>query len=159
MQAGENEETKSLDDKLWQGTTDVLTASLQAMKAVADRGVCEGSDEVFDGKRRFKMVFRHKADDILTPTDYNVYEGPAARCEVEVLPVSGAWHKKPRGWASIQEQGRNKGSLPTVWLAKIDDEGPAVPVKMRVKTNYGTLFMHLVEYQNGDKAIKAAKED
>lgn len=159
LEAGEDETPKHLKDELVQGTTDALTAALQAMKAVADNGVCEGEDEVFDGKRRFKMVFRHKADEELTQSRYNVYEGIAAKCEVEVVPMGGAWHKKPRGWASIQEQGREKGSLPTVWLASIDEEGPAVPVKLRVKTDYGTLFMHLVEYENGDKVIKASTED
>ncbi len=159
VEAGKEEPSKDLSDDLVQGTTDALTATLQAMKAVASNGTCEGEDEVFDGKRRFRLIFRHQADDELTPTRYNVYEGLAARCEVEVVPVSGAWHKKPRGWASIQEQGREKGSLPTVWLAKIDDDGPAVPVKMRVKTDYGTLFMHLTEYKNDEKVITAKKDD
>ena len=65
----------------------------------------------------------------------------------------------PRGWLSIQEQGRSKGSLPTIWLAKIDKDGPAVPVKLRLKTDYGTLFSHLIDYKNGDKEIKAPIED
>ncbi len=153
MEAGEEKPPKQLDDALVQGTTDALTAMLQVMKSVAVGGECKGSEEVFDGKRRFTLVFRHVANDELTASRYNVYEGAAARCEVEVVPITGAWHKKPRGWASIQEQGREKGSLPTVWFAKINDEGPAVPVKMRVKTDYGTMFMHLVEYKNGDKTI------
>lgn len=157
IEAGREETPESLEDDLVQGTTDALTATLQAMEAVAKSGTCAGEDEVFDGKRRFRLIFHHIAEDMLIPTSYNVYEGPAARCEVEVIPVAGKWHEKPRGWASIQEQGREKGSLPTVWLASIDDEGPAVPVKLRVKTDYGTLFMHLVEYRNGDKFIAADK--
>lgn len=157
IEAGKDETPESLDDELVQGTTDALTATLNVMQSVAESGKCEGEDEVFDGKRRFKMVFRHVADDMLTPTEYNVYEGQAARCEVEVVPMTGEWHEKPRGWASIQEQGREKGSLPTFWLAKIDEQGPAVPVKLRVKTDYGTLFMHLVEYKNGERVIQAKK--
>lgn len=159
IEAGEDRTPKSLDDELVQGTTDAMTAALKVMQTVAEGNPCEGSDEVFDGSRRFKLVFRHEADDMLTPTSYNVYEGRAARCIVEVVPITGAWHEKPRGWLSIQEQGRDKGSLPTVWLAKIDEDGPAVPVKMRVKTDYGTLFMHLVEYKNGKKIIKTASGD
>jgi len=159
IEAGKDETPEKLEDGLVQGTTDALTATLKVMEAVGADGKCEGEDEVFDGKRRFKMVFRHVADDLLTPTEYNVYEGKAARCEVEVIPMTGEWHQKPRGWASIQEQGREKGSLPTFWLAKIDDEGPAVPVKMRVKTEYGTLFMHLIGYKNGDKVIEVRDED
>ncbi len=162
IEAGKEEPAKELDDELVQGTTDALTAALQAMKSVSSSGVCaeneNESDEIFDGRRRYKLVFHHRAEEMMTASDYNVYEGPAVRCEVEVVPVAGAWHKKPRGWASIQEQGRAKGSLPTVWLAKIDETGPAVPVKLRVKTDYGTLFMHLVQYDNGDKTITAEKE-
>ena len=84
---------------------------------------------------------------------YNLYEGSAEKCTVEVRPVAGRWHEKPRGWMSIQEQGREKGMLPTVWMAKMNENGPAVPVTVRVKTDYGTLFMHLVKYQSGDQVI------
>jgi len=153
FEGGQDESPETLEDDLVQGTTDALTATLQAMQAVSTTGLCEGEDEVFDGKRRFKLIFRHMDEEILAPTKYNIYEGVTVRCEIEVLPMSGAWHKKPRGWASIQEQGRNKGSLPTVWLAKLDEQGPAVPVKLRVKTDYGTLFMHMVGYENGNKKI------
>lgn len=147
--------TEEISPELVQGTTDALTATLSAMKKVAATGSCEGRDEVFDGKRRFALVFRHAADDMLTPTEYNVFQGRAARCEVEVLPVAGEWHKKPRGWMSIQEQGRDKGALPTVWFAKIAPEGPAVPVKIRVKTEYGVLFMHLIDYTGDGKTATA----
>lgn len=147
--------TESIDDELTQGTTDALTATLQVMKTVAETGSCESRDEVFDGKRRFALVFRHAAEEMLESTRYNVFKGKAARCEVEVVPVAGEWHKKPRGWMSIQEQGREKGSLPTVWMANIDEHGPAVPVKIRVRTDFGVLFMHLVNYTNGAQTIEA----
>ena len=58
---------------------------------------------------------------------------------------------------SIQEQGRERGTMPTVWLGKIAKNAPAIPVKIRVKTAYGTLFMHLAEYQNEGQIIVAEK--
>jgi hypothetical protein len=148
--------TEEIAPELTQGTTDALTATLEVMKNVAASGSCEGRNEVFDGSRRFALVFRHAAEEVLSATDYNVYSGPAARCVVEVVPVAGKWHEKPRGWMSIQEQGREKGELPTIWMAKVSENGPAVPVKIRVKTDYGTLFMHLVNYDNGNRQITAA---
>lgn len=144
---------EKLDQDLTQGTTDALSAALAVMDAVAENGQCEGRSEIFDGKRRYELVFRHESDEELTASRYNVFEGTAARCEVEVMPVAGAWHKKPRGWMSIQEQSRENGSLPVVWLGKITEDGPAVPVKIRVKTDYGTLFMHLVDYKNDQLAL------
>lgn len=155
VEEGKDKSPAELDEELVQGTTDALTATLQMMKYVSSGGKCEGRNEVFDGKRRYGLVFNHKAEEELQKSRYNIYQGPTSRCEVEVVPIAGAWHKKPRGWLSIQEQGREKGMLPTMWMAKIDENAPAVPVKLRVKTNYGTLFAHLVEYRNGDKVITA----
>ena len=152
------DKSEKVDDELTQGTTDALTATLEVMKHIAAGGGCEGSSEVFDGDRRFELVFVHEAEEMLEETKYNVYSGPAVRCTVEVKPISGRWSTKPRGWLSIQEQGRDGGMLPTVWMAKIDETGPAVPVKVRVKTDYGTLFSHLIGYKNGTKEF-SVKED
>lgn len=159
IEAGEDKSPTELAPDLVSQTTDVLTSTLEVMKHVQNTGKCEGTSEVFDGKRRFEMTFKHEMDEVLIPTDYNVYSGETARCVVEVKPITGEWHNKPRGWMSIQEQGRQQGSLPTVWFAKVSDDMPAVPVKIRVKTEYGTLFMHLTEYTNGQKVIKAANRE
>ncbi len=148
---------KEIDSELTYNTTDAFSAALQVMKAISVGQGCSGSSEVFDGKRRFEQIFHHKGVKQLKSSSYNIYEGEAAECTVEVKPIAGAWHKKPRGFMSIQEQGRERGMMPTVWMAKMSDEGPAIPVKVRVKTQYGTLFMHLSEYKNGDEIIIAEK--
>lgn len=151
------DELQEIDPEVTDHTTDALTATLSVLESYITNGKCEGSDEVFDGKRRFKQIFTHKQEEDLETTKYNIFEGPAVTCEVEVVPVSGEWSKKPRGWLSIQEQGRAKGTMPTVWVAQMNEKGPAVPVKIRIKTDYGTLFMHLAEYQNGDEILVAEK--
>lgn len=159
MEGSEDKSPETLDPALVNDSIDVLTSMLEVMQHVQDGGKCEGVSEIFDGKRRFELTFKHEMDEVLIPTDYNVYDGITARCQVEVKPLTGEWHQKPRGWLSIQEQGRQEGSLPTVWFAKVTDDMPAVPVKIRVKTEYGTMFMHLTEYRNGSRIIKAAAEE
>lgn len=141
---------REVDTALTQGTIDALTATLETMQAIPSSQKCEGTSEVFDGKRRYELVFQHDKNVHLDQSKYNIYEGAASVCMVEVKPVSGEWHKKPRGWMSIQEQGRERGTMPTVWMASIDNNSPAVPIKIRVKTEYGTLFMHLTKYRNGE---------
>ncbi len=150
-------ELREVDPEVTDGSTDTLSATLQMLKNYNETGTCAGEAEVFDGKRRFKQIFRHKGIVDLKASKYNIYEGKAAECTVEVVPVSGEWHKKPRGWLSIQEQGRSKGTMPTVWIAKMADGASAIPVKVRVKTGYGTLFMHLAEYNSNGKTIVAEK--
>ncbi len=146
------------DKALTENSTDALTGTLAVMKALAKGEGCTGTSEVFDGKRRYKMIFKEQERVELKASRYNVYEGPAVQCTVEVEPAGGKWHKKPRGWMSIQEQGRERGTMPTVWMAQMSKNGPAVPVKIRVKTEFGVLFMHLTGYQNGQTRL-ALKDD
>ena len=148
---------KEIDDELTQGTTDAMTAALTVFTAIAEGKECSSTSEVFDGKRRFEQVFVHEDIGTLESSRYNIFEGVAAQCYVEVKPIAGAWHKKPRGWMSIQEQGRERGTMPTVWIGKLSKNGPAIPVKIRVKTEHGTLFMHLAEYNDGNKIVVAEK--
>lgn len=156
-----NEEQKGHEDippELSDGTTDVLSATLEVMSRIAQTRECVGRDEIFDGSRRYALVYGNSEETIVPKSDLNVYQGPATMCTVEVKPIAGKWHEKPRGWMSIQEQGREKGTMPTVWFAQMAEGEPAVPVKIRVKTDYGTLFMHLTGYNGAGKALKLAAQ-
>ncbi len=150
-------ELREVEDDLTRGTVDTLTATLQVLDSYNKTGKCEGTSEVFDGKRRFEQVFRHEESVTLESSKYNIYSGDAAVCVVEVVPVAGDWHKKPRGWMSIQEQGRQEGTMPTVWIGQLEESGLAIPIKVRIKTAYGTLFMHLAEYQDANTVLVAEK--
>ncbi len=143
--------------ELSNGTTDVLSATLEVMNHITKTGKCEGTDKIFDGARSYNIIFRHKSDEVLKPSKLNVYSGPAVACTVEVKPLAGKWHEKPRGWMSIQEQGRERGTMPTVWFAKMAPNEPAVPVKIQVKTQYGALMMHLTGYKGAGKALSLKK--
>lgn len=145
---------QKVDDEVTQGTTDAFTAGLIVMEDVARGGKCEGTSEVFDGKRRFAQIFRDGGPSDLEKSRYNIYDGVATKCTVEIKPISGEWSKKPRGWLSIQEQGREKGTLPTVWLGRFTENGPALPVKIMVKTAYGALVMHAVEFKEQEKTVE-----
>ena len=150
---------REVDKKLTDQTSDVLTSTLNTLQMAAVNEKCEGTSDIFDGKRRYQLVFNPKKTVTLEKSRYNAYGGPALECTVEVKPVAGKWHEKPRGWMSIQEQGRERGTMPTIWLAEISEGQPAVPVKVRVKTAYGTLFMQMTDYETieddgTDKGVK-----
>ena len=138
-----------LDPTLAKGTVDILTATLSAMRNAYTGKGCAHTANVFDGERSFTIIFRSKGKDVLAPSKYSSFAGEAEACEVEIKPLKGRWHKKPRGWLSIQEQGRKKGALPLVWFARQPGFTVAIPVRLRVTSNYGTLFMHLITPQAG----------
>lgn len=149
--------TETPDAALTDQTQDVFTATLETLSQVALGQGCGHSADIFDGKRRFAQHFVPKTEETLHQSRYNIYEGSSTVCTVEIEPKGGAWHKKPRGWMSIQEQGREKGMMPTVWMAQITPNMPAVPIKILVKTNYGALFMHLAQYNGGGEFLVAEK--
>jgi hypothetical protein len=139
------DEKPKLDPVLTRGVTDILSASLMAFMHAENGGECAGASDIFDSKRRFTLDFKPVGKEILPKSRYTMYQGLAVKCTAEVIPKGGAWHKKPRGWLSIQEQGRSAGMMPTLWVAKVHPNLPPMPVKIRIKTDYGTLFMHLAE--------------
>ncbi|MCB1839741.1 MAG: DUF3108 domain-containing protein [Alphaproteobacteria bacterium] len=146
------------DKALTDQTTDVLTATLVMMEELAKGKKCDSYSEIYDGKRRYGMSFQHQRYVMIKPSRYNVYSGPAVECIVEVIPRGGDWGKKPRGWLSIQEQGRARGTMPTVWFAMVgENNNIAVPVRVRVKTAYGTLFMHMTYFERGDTILTQKK--
>ncbi len=153
---GIDKSPKEIDTTLTKDSIDALTAALDVMTHVSDGNKCEGESIIFDGRRRFKLLFRDKGTTFLKANRYNIFEGEATECVAEIEPLGGNWHKKPRGWLSVQEQGRKLGSLPTIWLARVGNTKQFLPVKIRVKTDYGTLFAHLTKYENDKGLVKQA---
>jgi hypothetical protein len=155
---GKDKTPKDLDKTLAKDTTDLLAATMNVMANLAQGEKCEGKSRIFDGDRNFDLVFHPDGEENLKKSRYNIYEGPTRICTVEVKPKDGKWRKKPRGWLSIQEQGRKKGGLPTVWMAPlVKGSSLYVPVKIRVKTDYGTLFMHLTSANAPQKVADSGK--
>lgn len=142
------DETKDLDPSIMAGTTDVISAVFD-MAAKAGQGNCASEDMIFDSERSYRLEFRNSKKTSLSHSKYGSFSGEAVSCSVKVTPVGGKWHKKPRGWLKIQEQGIKNGFPPTIWMANIskDKTLPAVPVRIMVKTDYGTFIAHLASFQ------------
>jgi hypothetical protein len=118
---------------------DMLSALFQVM----NQDTCANEVMGFDKKRRFNMVFVSQDRVKMEKSKYSKFSGNAEICTVEIVPVAGKWRDKPRGWMSIQEQAKDNGQLPRLWFGKVHDEMPKIPVRFQIKTNYGTMIMHL----------------
>ncbi len=154
MVNGKDEADKTIDPAIMQDTTDILSSTLEVMDRVAAGKGCDHSDKIFDSERSYDLMFKDQSKDVLKKNKYSIFSGEAFACTIEVKPGEGKWHKKPRGWLSIQEQGRKKGIMPTIWFAKMsaDKNAPAIPVKILIKTDYGTFIIHLTSFK--DKSAK-----
>lgn len=156
IEQGRDRTPKDFDPAIAADTTDLLSVTLAMMRQAGAGQGCNYKATVFDGKRSFDMAFRQTGTEKLAATKYNSYTGDTLKCEVEITPKKGKWHEKPRGWLSIQEQGRKKGSLPVVWLGKVEGQTSLMPVKLKVTSDYGTLFMHMITPTSASTSAKAA---
>lgn len=132
------------DPELTRGAVDVVTTLYMAMRKLNQTGSCALSQKAYDGRRSFLMIYRDAGDVTLKKTKLNPYAGPAKKCTVELKPLAGKWHDKPRGWLSVQEQSRLKGQLPTITFGKLLAKGGYAPVKAELQTRYGAAVLHLV---------------
>lgn len=124
-------------------TVDLVTAVTDMLVQSTDKNDCSYAKEIYDGRRRFRMTFKDEGTQKLTKSAVNIFTGTAHLCRMELIPLKG-FKGKPRGYYRIQEDARtNGGELPVVWLGRAWDGGPMIPVRMMVKSEYGTVLMHL----------------
>ncbi|MDB5478312.1 MAG: hypothetical protein JWM96_807 [Alphaproteobacteria bacterium] len=135
-------ENIALDPAFHKNSVDILSGALQLLGQATRTDNCSAAPVIFDGKQRFTLKFTDKGTEKLNANNYNIFSGTARICEVEMIPERG-FPRKPRGYHKIQEEARTKGQLPRVWLGRLWNGGPYVPVKMLVKSEYGAVFLHI----------------
>lgn len=135
-----------LDPALHHDTIDLLTATLLPLRQINRHQPCDISVDVFDGKRRYALKFTDKGDEKLTRSKYNIFEGTAHICQVEMIPQAG-FKKKLRGYYKIQEEGRKQGQLPKIWLGRLTKDMPYLPVKIMLKSEHGAVLIHVQNHQ------------
>lgn len=144
------------EKELVSNTVDLMTATVHMLQNVTDGKTCDTSIPVFDGKRRFNMVFTQEGTPVLQSSRLNKYNGASVKCTVEIQPVAG-WKKKKRGYLRIQEASRAKGFLPTIWIGQAYEGGPMVPVRMEIRSEYGAILMHFQNAHEKNQATALVK--
>lgn len=135
---------RDINQVLSANTLDILTGTLVMLQTAKNTNKCQGSFPMFDGKRRFNVVLKDDGKETLQASRYSSFSGEALRCTLEVQPVAGFEPKdQKRGWMAVQNHTEARHMLPTIWLAKLDDTGQVVPVRMEIASEYGSVVAHL----------------
>ena len=119
------------------GTIDPLTEIASVSLQIAQGRGCAGTKSVFDGVRRYDVVYEDLGESELESSSYDAYQGRARRCRSEVKPLAGFW--KPK-----DEHGESLTSI-TAWMMPPVPGADPVPVRMEVAGKRGTLTIHLVK--------------
>jgi hypothetical protein len=122
------------EDRL--GARDLAGGILATLLAVGGADSCTHTEPVFDGRRRFDIVFDEVARDQLKPSDYSPFGGMALRCTLTIKRIAGFRQKQSRyRWMS--------GGKATVWIGRVFAGAPPVMVRMEMETAFGPLRAHL----------------
>lgn len=135
---------RDIDKTMATDAVDILTSALLMMQNAKNTQKCEGSFPVFDGKRRFNLTLHDAGTDVIQKSKFSSFSGEALRCTLKMEPVAGFKDKDlKRGWMAVQAHTEERKKDPTIWLARLDDKGPVVPVRMEIASEYGTVVAHL----------------
>jgi hypothetical protein len=115
---------------------DTLDPTMAMVSRVLDSGgrtaPCEGSDAIYDGRRRYNMHFSAIGPEMLKPHNRSAYSGIAFKCMVRLEPVAGYSRKYMAEWSEKDEQ-------PTyIWLAQPPGFDVWLPVQMEGTSRFAT---------------------
>ncbi|AWB07482.1 DUF3108 domain-containing protein (plasmid) [Azospirillum humicireducens] len=138
----ETDDREPVPPALQRGTLDPLSAVLDLLFAVGASQHCDRSLPVFDGRRRYDMVFTEVGRRIVDPSRYSVFSGVAQQCRVTYKPVAGYGKSGPTGrfW---QRSGPADRPPVDLWLAPVAAGYPPLPVRLETDSDFGSVVVHL----------------
>lgn len=134
---GEDYTRDEVSPEMRAGTIDPLTEIASVSQQLARGQGCAGVRSVFDGLRRYDVIYEDLGETELEESSYDAYEGRARQCRSRIKPIAGFW--KPK-----EEKGESITSI-TAWLMPPVPGADPVPVRIAVEGARGTLSIHLTK--------------
>ncbi|MDZ7712419.1 MAG: DUF3108 domain-containing protein [Rhodovibrio sp.] len=124
------------------GTRDPISAIYGLILGAGE--ACAGRHQIFDGRRRYDVAAEKLGPAEVPESSYAVYAGEATKCRITIEKVTGFWEK--------YESKRRYPDTVDVWLARVSEDLPPLPVRIETDTLVGALRIHLTEITRGADA-------
>jgi hypothetical protein len=135
---GEREEVTAAQRR---GSMDPVSAILALVRAVSDGRGCATRVAVFDGRRRYDMVFTDRGPQPLRETRYSIFSGAAQQCDFVFEPIAGYIRRR------ADDQDARRLQSGRAWLAPVMPGAPAAPVRVELDGNWGLTVGHLRDFR------------
>lgn len=132
----------TVPDELRLGTRDPMSALLAALRMVEGNGDCSRKLAVFDGRRRYDLIFTDRGSKALQASTYGRFSGAAQQCDFEYVPIRG--HERRNPDPAMQARQLRKGRA---FLANVLPGVARTPVRIEVDGDWGDTVAHLRQYQ------------
>ncbi len=124
-------------------TLDIVSAVLAGLRSVDRTGSCAGRVPVFDGRRRFDLIYSDDGHEKLEGSEAALYTGDALRCAVKVEPVAGFWKKNQRKFWTRKIDGEDQVVPIEVYIARVGSAAVEAPVRIESTSPFGPLVLNL----------------
>lgn len=136
--AARDDDREHVSEEHKRGTTDLSSALLATLAIVGRQGKCDNRAKVYDGRRRYDLMFEDGGKGLIGPDAPSVFHGPTIRCKLWIEPVAGFRRTQSRlDWAT--------GDEAVIHVAQVFDGAPPVPVALEYDTGIGLLRAYLIE--------------
>ncbi len=129
--------------EMTQNTLDIVSGVLEGLRLVDRTGSCNGKAPVFDGRRRFDLIYSDDGHEALEASSVAFYSGDALKCAVKVEPVAGFWRKNQKKFFSRHMNGQDEVVPIEVYIARVGAAKVEAPVRVESNSPFGPLVMNL----------------
>ncbi len=139
------EEVNALPDDAEIGTIDPLSVIAALSEALTQGEACSGEFQVFDGRRRYDLIVTDQGKQSFEANDYSVFQGEAQACGIEYKLLGGDRKEKSKYAKTARDR--------VVYVGRPLAEAPAIPVRAKIETDFGTAMAHLTSITAGGKQL------
>ncbi len=120
------------------GSMDAMGAILTLLTHLDGKEECEARIPVFDGRRRYNLIAEADGSERLESNARSPFSGPAIRCIL--------WMEKKGGFKERTDDRKDRyDRRARVWMGRISDGIPPVPVRMTYESRFGVVNGYLAE--------------
>lgn len=130
------------------GTLDPISALIGASMTLGDALACPADQQIFDGMRRYDVLFEAVGIEAIDGSSVDGFVGDAMHCRMRVEPVSGHWRDTESSsvWRYNGPDDDPYRLGLEVWFAPPVDGAPSTMVRAERDIDYlGRFLIHLVD--------------
>jgi len=130
------------------GTLDPISALIGASLALGDDADCPTDQAIYDGTRRYDVVFDEIGAELIDASSVGGFAGEAMHCLMRVEPISGHWRdtESRSFWRYNRPDDDPNRMAMDVWFAPPVPGAPATMVRAQRDVDYlGRFLIHLVD--------------
>ncbi|GAA4252097.1 hypothetical protein GCM10022293_25620 [Azospirillum formosense] len=153
----EEEDRDPVPEELTRQSRDPLSGVVDVLLAGLHGAGCQRTVPIYDGRRRYDMIFTDRGMTMVGESRHSVFSGAARQCRVSHKPIAG-YERTPRQPFWQRGGGREERPPVDLWIAPLEGVGPPLPVRLETDSGFGGVVVHLTAARKTDQTAERPPE-